>query len=173
MRWTVHGCPRLWWTERSTFDGISTYKLDRNGRIYEHAIDNMQLRDPPITNPLLYGWNFLSNTVYAPQQQPCPGGPGVRCTAPLVPSRAGLHTGSLKSGQHVPLATQQPPGCSTLAPPHAALTPPRTFCGPTAASGAATHVLTHTTPLRGAGAWFRDHDEEESHTSFPTPAGQQ
>lgn len=54
MRWAVHGRPRLSMSGGThyQFDGISTYKLDRNGKIYEHAIDNMQLRDPPIT----VGW---------------------------------------------------------------------------------------------------------------------
>ncbi len=53
MRWKVHAFPRVWWETEGTFDGISTYKLDSDGKIYEHSIDNMQLRDPPITNPLL------------------------------------------------------------------------------------------------------------------------
>jgi hypothetical protein len=59
MRWKVHAVPRGWWETEGTFDGISTYRLDSEGRIYEHYIDNVQLRDPPITNPLLYGYNLL------------------------------------------------------------------------------------------------------------------
>ena len=73
MRWAVHGKPRLWWTDHGQFDGVSTYKLDKNGQIYEHAIDNMQLRDPPITNPLLYAMNLIGNPSLVPQQTPCPG----------------------------------------------------------------------------------------------------
>ncbi|GAB4814274.1 hypothetical protein N2152v2_001320 [Parachlorella kessleri] len=73
MRWAVHGKPRLWWTDHGQFDGVSTYKLDKNGQIYEHAIDNMQLRDPPITNPLLYAMNLIGNPTLVPQQTPCPG----------------------------------------------------------------------------------------------------
>jgi hypothetical protein len=37
MRWTVHGVPRVPWEAEGTFDGISTYKLDSDGKIYEHA----------------------------------------------------------------------------------------------------------------------------------------
>ena len=36
MRWTVHGVPRLPWQAEGLFDGISTYKLDHTGKIYEH-----------------------------------------------------------------------------------------------------------------------------------------
>jgi hypothetical protein len=37
MRWTVHGIPRVPWEAEGTFDGISQYKLDSDGKIYEHA----------------------------------------------------------------------------------------------------------------------------------------
>jgi hypothetical protein len=37
MRWTVHGVPRVPWEAEGTFDGISQYKLDSEGKIYEHA----------------------------------------------------------------------------------------------------------------------------------------
>lgn len=37
MRWTVHGVPRVPWEAEGTFDGISQYKLDSDGKIYEHA----------------------------------------------------------------------------------------------------------------------------------------
>lgn len=76
MRWTVHGIPRVPWEAEGIFDGISTYKLDNNGRIYEHIVDNILLRDPPfMTNPpLLAGLNLTPNTGLVPQQQlPCPG----------------------------------------------------------------------------------------------------
>jgi hypothetical protein len=73
MRWRVHAAPRGWWQTAGTFDGISTYKLDNEGKIYEHMIDNVQLRDPPITNPLLYGLNYVLAPRLRPQQVPCPG----------------------------------------------------------------------------------------------------
>lgn len=69
MRWTVHGIPRVPWEAEGIFDGISQYKLDSEGKIYEHAVDNVILRDPPMqgVGPLLAGLNLV------PQQQPCPG----------------------------------------------------------------------------------------------------
>ncbi|KAL5760624.1 hypothetical protein ACOSQ2_019462 [Xanthoceras sorbifolium] len=36
VRWTAHGIPRVPWESRSRFDGTSEYKLDKNGKIYEH-----------------------------------------------------------------------------------------------------------------------------------------
>jgi hypothetical protein len=71
MRWTVHGIPRVPWEAEGTFDGISQYKLDSDGKIYEHAVDNVILRDPPMQGlgPLLAGLNL----VRAPPQQAVPG----------------------------------------------------------------------------------------------------
>lgn len=43
MRWTVHGIPRVPWEAEGTFDGISTYRLDNNGKIYEHSVDNVSV----------------------------------------------------------------------------------------------------------------------------------
>lgn len=56
-------------------DGVSTYKLDSDGMIYEHMVDNVQLRDPPITNPLMYALNYILTPRLAgqPGQVPCPG----------------------------------------------------------------------------------------------------
>jgi hypothetical protein len=69
MRWKIVGIPRVGDVE-GVIDGISTYKLDRRGKIYEHSITNVQLRDPPLENPLLYGWNWQ----YFPESQPQLGG---------------------------------------------------------------------------------------------------
>jgi len=69
MRWKIVGIPRVGDME-GVIDGISTYKLDRRGKIYEHSITNVQLRDPPLENPLLYGWNWQ----YFPETQPQLGG---------------------------------------------------------------------------------------------------
>ena len=38
MRWTVHGVPRVPWDAEGIFDGISTFRLDRKGKIYEHQV---------------------------------------------------------------------------------------------------------------------------------------
>eukprot|EP00195_Chlamydomonas_chlamydogama_P005006 CAMPEP_0202904860 /NCGR_PEP_ID=MMETSP1392-20130828/31471_1 /ASSEMBLY_ACC=CAM_ASM_000868 /TAXON_ID=225041 /ORGANISM="Chlamydomonas chlamydogama, Strain SAG 11-48b" /LENGTH=259 /DNA_ID=CAMNT_0049592705 /DNA_START=341 /DNA_END=1120 /DNA_ORIENTATION=- len=69
MRWTVHGIPRVPWEAEGTFDGVSTYRLDKSGRVYEHSVDNVLLRDPPmLTNlPLLAGLNL---SPLQPQQTP-------------------------------------------------------------------------------------------------------
>lgn len=75
MRWKVHGVPRIPWETEGTFDGISTYKLDSSGKIYEHQVDNVIFRDnPPLRWPL-----FLARLNLEPAggslagQQPCPG----------------------------------------------------------------------------------------------------
>ncbi len=69
MRWKIVGIPRVGDAE-GVIDGISSYKLDRKGKIYEHAITNVQLRDPPLESPLLYGLNWQ----YYPETQPQLGG---------------------------------------------------------------------------------------------------
>ncbi len=90
MRWTVHGIPRVPWEAEGTFDGISTYRLDSHGRIYEHSVDNVLLRDPPMaTNPPLLAGLNLQPLVPQPSQQPIPGALG--CGAPrgeAQPARA-------------------------------------------------------------------------------------
>ncbi|XP_022964302.1 uncharacterized protein LOC111464359 [Cucurbita moschata] len=47
VRWTVHGIPRVPWESRGRFDGTSEYKLDKEGKIYEHRVDNIALNSPP------------------------------------------------------------------------------------------------------------------------------
>ena len=71
MRWTVHGIPRVPWEAEGTIDGISTYKLNKNGTTYKHCVDNVLLRDSPMqrTSPLLAGLNLIPSV----EQQPCPG----------------------------------------------------------------------------------------------------
>ncbi|XP_073038700.1 uncharacterized protein [Primulina eburnea] len=46
VRWIVHGIPRIPWESRSRFDGTSEYKLDKNGKIYEHRVHNIALNGP-------------------------------------------------------------------------------------------------------------------------------
>ncbi|KAG2487693.1 hypothetical protein HYH03_013692 [Edaphochlamys debaryana] len=72
MRWTVHGIPRVPWEAEGTFDGISSYRLDSHGKIYEHSVDNILLRDPPMAMnpPLLAGLNLQP---LAGTQTPVPG----------------------------------------------------------------------------------------------------
>lgn len=47
VRWTVHGIPRVPWESRGRFDGTSVYKVDKNGKIFEHRVDNIALNSPP------------------------------------------------------------------------------------------------------------------------------
>mmetsp|Transcript_20782 Transcript_20782/g.35526 ORF Transcript_20782/g.35526 Transcript_20782/m.35526 type:complete len:448 (+) Transcript_20782:88-1431(+) len=74
IRWTVRGTPRVPWEAQGLFDGISTYKLDREGRIYEHSVDNIMLIGPPmISVSLLSGFNLAGYGQPQQQQQPVPG----------------------------------------------------------------------------------------------------
>ena len=41
MRWTVRGIPRVPWNAEGVFDGVSTFRLDREGKIYEHQVNIM------------------------------------------------------------------------------------------------------------------------------------
>jgi len=47
VRWTVHGIPRVLWESRGRFDGTSEYKLDKQGKIFEHRVDNIATNSPP------------------------------------------------------------------------------------------------------------------------------
>uniref|UniRef100_A0A0A9D304 Uncharacterized protein n=1 Tax=Arundo donax TaxID=35708 RepID=A0A0A9D304_ARUDO len=46
IRWTVHGIPSVPWEGNGRFDGTSEYKLDKNGKIYEHKVDNIARNSP-------------------------------------------------------------------------------------------------------------------------------
>ncbi|CAA3020249.1 Hypothetical predicted protein [Olea europaea subsp. europaea] len=46
VRWSVHGILRVPWESRGRFDGTSEYKLDKNGKIYEHRVHNIALNGP-------------------------------------------------------------------------------------------------------------------------------
>ena len=49
--------------------------MRREGKIYEHSVDNVILRDPPLgISPL---WTNLQRMLN-PQPQPCPGEPWIR-----------------------------------------------------------------------------------------------
>ncbi|CAK7348795.1 unnamed protein product [Dovyalis caffra] len=47
IRWTVHGIPRVPWESCARFDGLSEYKLDSKGKIFQHRVDNIALNSPP------------------------------------------------------------------------------------------------------------------------------
>lgn len=75
IRWRITGIPRVWWKTEGNLDGISIYKLDSDGKIFEHAVTDVQLRDPPIRLPQLYGLNYILSPQLQGQggQLPCPG----------------------------------------------------------------------------------------------------
>ncbi|KAJ3694595.1 hypothetical protein LUZ60_010075 [Juncus effusus] len=41
IRWIAHGIPRVPWNSKGRFDATSEYKLDKDGKIYEHKVDNV------------------------------------------------------------------------------------------------------------------------------------
>ncbi|RDX76773.1 hypothetical protein CR513_43192 [Mucuna pruriens] len=47
VRWTVHGIPRVPWESHGRFDGTSEYKLDKQGKIFAHRVDNIAMNSPP------------------------------------------------------------------------------------------------------------------------------
>ena len=59
MRWTVVGHPRGPFspTTVGVFDGVSTFRLDSRGFVYEHAVDNVILRprEGGLKSPLFAG----------------------------------------------------------------------------------------------------------------------
>ena len=67
----MRGVPRVPWEAEGIFDGISEYKLDRKGKIYEHKLTNVQMRDPPLArSPLSIGLNLIPRLQGAPQVLP-------------------------------------------------------------------------------------------------------
>ena len=44
LRWQINATPRV--GSPGTFDGISVYRLDRRGRVRQHEITDVQMRDP-------------------------------------------------------------------------------------------------------------------------------
>uniref|UniRef100_A0A0D9UYE6 Uncharacterized protein n=1 Tax=Leersia perrieri TaxID=77586 RepID=A0A0D9UYE6_9ORYZ len=46
IRWIAHGIPRVPWESHGRFDGASEYKLDKNGKIYEHKVHNVAMNPP-------------------------------------------------------------------------------------------------------------------------------
>lgn len=51
LRWRVKGIPRVPWEAEGLFDGTSKYKLDKNGKIYEHHVDNLAFNFPQKLRP--------------------------------------------------------------------------------------------------------------------------
>lgn len=51
IRWNLRGIPRVPWEAKGQFQGTSRYKLDRNGKIYEHKVDNLAFNFPQQLKP--------------------------------------------------------------------------------------------------------------------------
>lgn len=51
IRWNIRGVPRVPWEAKGQFQGTSRYKLDRNGKIYEHKVDNLAFNFPQQLKP--------------------------------------------------------------------------------------------------------------------------
>lgn len=51
IRWNLRGVPRVPWEAKGEFQGTSRYKLDRNGKIYEHKVDNLAFNFPQRLKP--------------------------------------------------------------------------------------------------------------------------
>ncbi|KAL3820893.1 hypothetical protein ACJIZ3_006798 [Penstemon smallii] len=51
IRWNLRGIPRVPWEAKGEFQGTSRYKLDRNGKIYEHKVDNFAFNFPQQLKP--------------------------------------------------------------------------------------------------------------------------
>ncbi|KAL9321998.1 hypothetical protein ACSQ67_010051 [Phaseolus vulgaris] len=52
IRWNLRGVPRVPWEAKGEFQGTSRYKLDRNGKIYEHKVDNLAFNFPQNIKPV-------------------------------------------------------------------------------------------------------------------------
>ncbi|KAF7835677.1 uncharacterized protein G2W53_010536 [Senna tora] len=52
IRWNLRGVPRVPWETQGEFQGTSRYKLDRNGKIYEHKVDNLAFNFPQTIKPV-------------------------------------------------------------------------------------------------------------------------
>ncbi|XP_052726543.1 uncharacterized protein LOC108333940 isoform X2 [Vigna angularis] len=52
VRWNLKGVPRVPWEAKGEFQGTSRYKLDRNGKIYEHKVDNLAFNFPQNIRPV-------------------------------------------------------------------------------------------------------------------------
>ena len=76
VRWTATGKSRLPWQPVAVFDGVSTFRFDSQGKVFEHSVDNVALRFPPLgrRSPLFAALNMVP----AVDGVPVPGG-GAPC----------------------------------------------------------------------------------------------
>ncbi|PKI69819.1 uncharacterized protein LOC116204869 [Punica granatum] len=60
IRWNLKGVPRVPWEAKGEFQGTSRYKLDRNGKIYEHKVDNLAFNFPQPREPAVSVLDLVS-----------------------------------------------------------------------------------------------------------------
>ncbi|XP_058218559.1 uncharacterized protein LOC131329460 [Rhododendron vialii] len=60
IRWNLRGIPRVPWEAKGQFQGTSRYKLDRNGKIYEHKVDNLAFNFPQQLKPAVSVLDLVS-----------------------------------------------------------------------------------------------------------------
>ncbi|XP_068655441.1 uncharacterized protein [Aristolochia californica] len=60
IRWNLQGVPRVPWEASGQFQGTSRYKLDRNGKIYEHKVDNLAFNFPRSLRPAASVLDFIT-----------------------------------------------------------------------------------------------------------------
>ena len=76
MRWTIKGVPKVFGltgnAEPSHFDGISHYTLDSEGKIYEHKVDFVVFRDPPMVFSIPLFENLLARDQIPQGSAPIP-----------------------------------------------------------------------------------------------------
>lgn len=51
IRWNLKGVPRVPWEAKGQFQATSRYKLDRQGKIYQHKVDNLAFNLPQPLKP--------------------------------------------------------------------------------------------------------------------------
>lgn len=82
VRWSARGVSRLPWRPVGVFDGISTFRLDEEGMIYVHEVNNVVLRPPPgafnALSPLFARLNLVPELEGVVQGVPSGGG-GASC----------------------------------------------------------------------------------------------
>ncbi|KAF5728124.1 hypothetical protein HS088_TW21G00267 [Tripterygium wilfordii] len=69
IRWNLRGVPRVPWEAKGEFQGTSWYKLDRNGKIYEHKVDNLAFNFPQQLKPAVSVLDLVASS-YPPSPNP-------------------------------------------------------------------------------------------------------
>lgn len=147
VRWSARGESRLPWRPVGVFDGISTFRLDEEGMIYVHEVNNVVLRPPPgmrsPLSPLFARLNLVPELEGVVQGVPsggggaCPGwrgeAAGGRRAAPLSAAAASL----LRVEERPRLRRRGSPGASPPSLPPSSLT----SCSSSSSAAAEESVL--------------------------------